>query len=300
MIAINKLVLAILGPTASGKTSVAIEIAKKNNGVIINCDSRQIYKEMLIGTASPSDEEKEEVPHKLFNFLSPQLQFNASDYAKAASEAIKETWAESKLPILVGGTGFYYSAISEGLGEAGSDSDLANQLQRELDQKGLSYMVEKLGKLDSEATNTIDVNNSRRVLRAIEIVISTGKPFSENKPVSLLPEAVFHPVVVSRTRELLHERIALRVKQMFEEGLENEVKHIIEKYGINAAAISSIGYREWLEFFEGKINLDEVKELILIHTRQYAKRQETWFRKKPGVPIIYLDDINEKDVISQI
>ena len=288
----KKLVLAVLGPTASGKSSVAIQIAKEKNGVIINCDSRQIYREMIIGTASPTDKEKEEVPHKLFNFLSPKLQFNASDYAKAASEAIKETWAESRLPILVGGTGFYYSAISEGLGEAGSDSDLAEQLQKELEQKGLSYMVEKLKELDSEAANTIDINNSRRVLRAIEIVTSTGKPFSENKPISLLPEAEFRPIVVSRTRELLHERIAFRVNQMIEEGLEKEVKHIIEKYGRDAAALSSIGYREWID--SENSDIETIKEQIIIHTRQYAKRQETWFRKKPGVPITYLDSDNEK------
>ncbi len=287
----KKPVLAILGPTASGKTSVALKMAKKHDGIIINCDSRQIYQEMLIGTASPTKEEKSVVEHRLFNFLSPRVQFNASDYAKLAVEEIRRVWKENKLPILVGGTGFYYSAVSEGLGEAGSDSALAKQLQQELEQNGLSYMVDKLRKLDLEAAQTIDINNSRRVLRAIEVVISTGKPFSQNKPVSLLPEAEFKPIVVTRPREILHERIGLRVNQMFEEGLEDEVKLIIEKYGRDAAALSSIGYREWLDYFDGKLDYELLKEQIIIHTRQYAKRQETWFRKKPGVPFIYTDQI---------
>lgn len=291
----KKLVLAILGPTASGKTSVALKIAKESNGVIINCDSRQIYQEMLIGTASPTEKEKNIVEHRLFNFLSPEMLFNASDYAKLAADEIKKVWSESKLPILVGGTGFYYSAVSEGLGEAGSDSGLANQLQKELEEKGLSYMAEKLKKLDSEAFETVDINNPRRVLRAIEVVTTTKKPFSHNKPVSLLPEAEFKPYVVTRPREKLHERIALRVEQMFEEGLENEVKYIIEKYGRNAAGLSSIGYREWLE---QDSDLESIKEQIIIHTRQYAKRQETWFRKKPGVPFIDLE--GTKDIFDKI
>ncbi len=287
----KKLVLAILGPTASGKTSVALKIAKESNGVIINCDSRQIYQEMFIGTASPTEKEKNQVEHRLFNFLSPKQQFNASDYAKLAAEEIKKVWSESKLPILVGGTGFYYSASSEGLGEAGSDSELASHLQKELEEEGLPYMVEKLKKLDSEAVETIDINNPRRVLRAIEVVMTTKKPFSQNIPISLLPEADFKPIVVSRPREILHERIALRVNQMFEEGLEDEVNYIIDKYGRDAAAISSIGYREWLDYFDKTIDFNQLKEQIVIHTRQYAKRQETWFRKKPGVPFTDLEDL---------
>ena len=274
-------VLAVLGPTASGKTSIALKIAKEFNGIIINCDSRQIYEEMLIGTASPTEKEKQQVEHRLFNFISPKLQFNASDYANLASKEIKEVWQKNKIPILVGGTGFYYSAVSEGLGEAGSDSALSNQLQKELEENGLPYMVSKLQKLDPEAAETIDINNSRRVLRAIEVVTSTGKPFSQNKPKQLLPEAEFYPIVVTQPREELHRRIELRIEQMFEEGLEKEVRHIIEKYGKDAAALSSIGYREWLD---QNSNKESIKEQILIHTRQYAKRQETWFRKKPGVP----------------
>ena len=293
----KKQVISVLGPTASGKTSVAIKIAKEYNGLIVNCDSRQIYEGMLIGTASPTDEEKNIVEHRLFNFLSPKLQFNASDYANLAAEEIKKIWQENKLPVLVGGTGFYYSAISEGLGEAGSDSELSNNLLKELEENGLPYMVQKLKSFDSEAYNNVDINNSRRVLRAIEVVITTGRPFSQNKPKSLLPEAEFIPIVVSRPRNILHKRIELRVEQMFEEGLESEVRQSVEKYGNDAAGLSSIGYREWLDYFGKKISYEQVKEQILIHTRQYAKRQETWFRKKPGVPFV---DLEASEALSNI
>ena len=292
-------VLAVLGPTASGKTSAALKIAKEFNGVIINCDSRQIYEGMIIGTASPSDEEKQQVEHKLFNFVSPNIQFNASDYATLSAQAIKEVWQKKQIPILVGGTGFYYSAISEGLGEAGSDHALSEKLQKELEENGLSYMVSKLQKIDPEAAETIDINNSRRVLRAIEVVTSTGRPFSQNKPKQLLPEAEFCPIVVTQPRQELHKRIELRINQMFKEGLEREVKHIIDNYGRDAAAVSSIGYREWLDYFDKKVSFEELKNLILVHTRQYAKRQETWFRKKPGVPFIDLKIKDSEKIISE-
>ena len=292
-------VLAVLGPTASGKTSAALKIAKEFNGVIINCDSRQIYEGMIIGTASPSDEEKQQIEHKLFNFVSPNIQFNASDYATLSAQAIKEVWQKKQIPILVGGTGFYYSAISEGLGEAGSDPALSEKLQKELEENGLSYMVSKLQKIDPEAAETIDINNSRRVLRAIEVVTSTGRPFSQNKPKQLLPEAEFCPIVVTQPRQELHKRIELRINQMFKEGLEREVKHIIDTYGRDAAAVSSIGYREWLDYFDKKVSFEELKNLILVHTRQYAKRQETWFRKKPGVPFIDLKLKDSEKIISE-
>ena len=291
----KKVIIAILGPTASGKSSVALEIAKEFNATLINCDSRQIYKEMIIGTASPTQKEKSLVKHRLFNFLSPRIQFNASDYAKLAVEEIKKSWENKTLPILVGGTGFYYSAIADGLGEAGSNPDIAISLQKELNEKGLSHMIEKLKKIDESAIDSIDTNNPRRVLRAIEIVTTTKKPFSQNKPQKLLPEAEFYPIVVTRPREILHNRIEQRINQMFEEGLEREVKHIIDLYGEDTAGLSSIGYREWLDFFKNKISINELKELILVHTRQYAKRQETWFRKNPGVPFDNLEDNNVID-----
>ncbi len=286
----KKPVLAVLGPTASGKTSLALEIADKFACEIVNCDSRQIYSEMHIGTACPTPEELRRAPHHLFNFLSPAATFSAADFAAAAAACSKEIWARGKIPLLTGGTGFYYAAISEGLGDAGHNPQRAEQLRLLLEERGLAHMVEMLSKLDPSAVGAVDLNNSRRVLRAIEIVESTGQPFIKNLPQPLLSAANFFPVVVTRPRAMLHAAIDHRVNRMLAAGLENEVRQLMEKYGQSAGGLSSIGYQEWFEYFAGKILVKEVKELIIIHTRQYAKRQETWFRRRPGVAATDLSD----------
>lgn len=276
-------ILAVLGATATGKTDFAIDLALKNNGEIVNCDSRQIYMEMLIGTASPSEEERKIVPHHLFNFLSPDEPFSASDYQIVAVNCIKRIWKKGKIPILVGGTGFYYSAVSDGLGEAGHSPKIAVKLHELLKEKGLDFMVQKLAELDPTCIETIDTNNSRRVLRAIEVVMLTQKPFGENKPVPPFPSAEFKPTILTiEDRSELHARIEKRIGAMFEAGLEKEVRILHENYGRNAPGLASIGYREWFDYFDGKINLKEVKEFIINHTRQYAKRQCTWFSKQPA------------------
>ncbi|HPW60041.1 MAG TPA: tRNA (adenosine(37)-N6)-dimethylallyltransferase MiaA [Candidatus Rifleibacterium sp.] len=279
----QKPVLAVLGPTASGKTALAIEIARRCDGEIVNCDSRQVYRGMQIGTASPSPEELQQVPHHLFNFLSPAENFSAADYALKAAEVCREIWGRKKIPLLTGGTGFYYAAIAEGLGDAGQNLQRAEELRKLLENRGLEYMVSMLQQLDPAAAAGIDTNNSRRVLRAIEIVETTGKPYAENRPVSLLTEADFFPVVVTRAREELHRSIALRVDKMIADGLEAEVRQLVSKFGQQAPGLNSIGYQEWFANFNGAMTVAQVKELIIIHTRQYAKRQETWFRRRPGV-----------------
>lgn len=274
-------ILAVLGPTASGKTGFAIRLAQDVGGEIVNCDSRQIYRELVIGTASPSDAERASAPHHLFNFLSPDKPFSAADYQKLACACIKEIWQRGKIPVLTGGTGFYYSAVADGLGEAGQSLALTEKLRALYAEKGLSYMVEMLAKLDKECVETIDTNNSRRVLRAIEVVTLTNKPFLQNKPVSPLEGAHFEPKVVIADREVLHHRIERRVEEMFKDGLEKEVRDLLKKYDRNAPGLSSIGYKEWFDYFDGKQSCEKVKELIIIHTRQYAKRQCTWFSKQP-------------------
>lgn len=276
----KNIIYAVLGATASGKTDKAIELALQFGGEIVNCDSRQIYDEMYIGTASPTNEEKAKVKHHLFNFLSPEKKFSASDYQEIAVPCIKEILSRGKIPILTGGTGFYYSAIAEGLGEAGSDPQKAKDLSEELQKNGLDFMVERLKKIDPVAAQTIDIKNSRRVLRAIEIIETTGKPFAANQPIKPFPNAEFKPIVIEKERNILHERIAKRIDLMLEMGLLNEVRHLINKYGKNAPGLNAIGYSEWFDYFDGKITLEQAKELVLIHTRQYAKRQCTWFKNK--------------------
>lgn len=297
----KKPVLAVLGPTASGKTSLAIKIAKTFNCEIVNCDSRQIYREMRIGTARPDDTEMQQVPHHLFNLISPDQAFSAADYSEHACRVIKEIWQRNRIPLLTGGTGFYYAVVSEGLGEAGHNPELAEKLRVELETVGFESFVKKLLELDPEAGEMVDLKNPRRVLRAAEIVIGSKKPLSANRPVSPLPEAEFKAVVVTRPRSILHENIARRVDQMICEGLEKEVSELIDRYGRSASGLNSIGYNEWFDYFDGRISPEQVREQIIIHTRQYAKRQETWFRRRPGVPVSDLSiPENESEIFQQI
>ncbi len=293
----KKPVLAVLGPTASGKTSLALKLAEKFDCEIVNCDSRQIYREMLIGTACPTAAEMQRAAHHLFCFISPSEAFSAADYALAAAETIRNIWSRGKIPLLTGGTGFYYAAISEGLGNAGHDQQRTEQLQQLLQNKGLAHLVAMLEKIDPTAVTVVDLNNPRRVIRAIEVVELTKKPFAANQPQMLLPEATFFPVVVTRPREELHLAISSRVEKMIEAGLEQEVKTLLQQFGADAPGLNSIGYHEWFGFFNGEATLKQVKELIVIHTRQYAKRQETWFRRRPGVAAFNLSDRQQVEAI---
>lgn len=290
-------VIAVLGPTASGKSSLAINIALKFDGEIVNCDSRQIYQEMNIGTAKPTYEEQKLVKHHLFDLIKPSEKFSAGDYLNAARKVIREINQRGKTPVLAGGTGFYYSAISEGLPPTDSDPEISARLHEILETQGLEALKSMLEELDSEALDLIDVNNSRRVLRALEVVMITQKPFSQNKPVSPLPEAEFFPIVVSRPRKVLHQRIEERVRQMIEQGLERETKALLQKYGPKAPGLNSIGYSEWFDFFSNEKSIEQVIEEIIINSRQYAKRQETWFRKRPGTQMHNLEDAQTSESI---
>lgn len=297
----KKPVLAILGPTASGKTTLALVVAQKFNCEIVNCDSRQIYREMDIGTAKPIAAELHFVPHHLFNLIAPNQSFSAADYADAAVVTIRQIWQRGKVPLLTGGTGFYYSVVSQGIGEAGHDPAAAEALRLEHEKYGLEHMINILDELDPAAKETIDVNNSRRVLRAIEIIRSSNKPLAANLPVSPLPEAEFWPIVVTKPRHELHDNIARRVDLMLADGLEAEVRRLVAVYGPQAAGLQAIGYHEWLAFIEGQITIEQVRELIIIHTRQYAKRQETWFRRRPGVcPVHISNGAKENEIFAQL
>ncbi len=278
-------ILAVLGPTASGKTSLALEIATQHGCEIVNCDSRQIYREMRIGTAHPTTEEMIQAPHHLFSIITPEQTFSAAEYAETAVATIRQIWQRNRVPLLVGGTGFYYDALAQGLGQVGNNDELAKKLKLELEKDGLAAMCKRLHQLDPAASSQIDVNNPRRVLRALEIVVSSGRPLAENRRVTPLPEAVFLPIVVTRPREELHRAIGRRVDQMLADGLEKEMRQLVTKYGRKAPGLNSIGYSEWLPLLDGESDLKEVREAIIIHTRQYAKRQETWLRRRPGPPI---------------
>lgn len=281
-------IIAVLGPTASGKSKLAIDIAKKFTGEIVNCDSRQIYKYMNIGTAKPGFEEQQIVKHHLFNLVEPDVKFSAGDYANVAVDVIKKIWQKGLVPVLVGGTGFYFSALNEGISSVGKNDEIAANIEETYKNYGLERLLEELKNLDENAYEMIDKSNYRRVARAIEVIKITNKPFAEAKSSSPLPEAEFIPIVVTRPRKLLHEAIEKRTNLMIDSGLEDEVRKLVKKYGEKSPGLNSIGYFEWFDFFNEKISLEQVREKIIIHTRQYAKRQETWFKKRPGSEIFDL------------
>lgn len=286
----KKIIIAVLGPTATGKSDIAFQLAKMFDAEIVNCDSRQIYSEMHIGTACPTKDTLQQVKHHLYNIIKPSVSFSVSDYATKAKDVITNIFSRGKFPILTGGSGFYFSSLHEGIGSAGHDKVLATKIKSEYEKQGLAYMLQYLKELDPDALNVIDTKNPRRVLRAIEIVKLTGRPFCMNRPVSLLPEATFYPVVVTRPRQELRNIIRQRVEVMIQMGLEDEVKSLFEKYGMFAPGLQAIGYQEWPEYFEGKIDKQQLIQKIVDHTCQYAKRQETWFKKRPGTNIYNISD----------
>jgi tRNA dimethylallyltransferase len=290
-------VLALLGPTASGKSDLAVKIAEHFGCEIINCDSRQIYREMNIGTAKPSKSKQEILPHHLFDIVYPNETFSAGDYQARAVETIAKIKSKNKTPLITGGTGFYYMAVCEGLPETGSDPVIREHLKQKLKNEGLKALTEKLQSLDPEAFAKIDLQNSARVLRALEVILISGKPFSSNLPLKPLPGACFLPISVTRPRGVLHERIETRVEKMINAGLEQEVRSLYNRYSENAPGLRSIGYAEWRDYLYNNESLKSVKEKIVINSRQYAKRQETWFRKNPGTEFYNLQNPGEIDKI---
>lgn len=269
----NRKLIVILGPTASGKTELAIKLAKKFNGEIVSADSRQIYKEMNIGTAKPTKKERKEVVHHLIDIIRPNEDFSVALYKKLASEKIKEVQKRKKLPFLVGGTGLYISAIVDNLDFPRVPPN--KELRKKLEKKSLDELLKIYKKLDPEGAKYIDKNNKRRLIRAIEACKATGKSFwkmrKKKKP-------LFDILEIGIKRDNLEKKLERRTKEMIKKGLEKEAKRLFKKYG-DIPSLETIGYQEWKEYFQGKIKKEEVIQKIILHTRQYAKRQMTWFKK---------------------
>ncbi len=309
----NKLII-ILGPTASGKTNLAIKLAKKFNGEIISADSRQIYQEMDIGTAkieikrgtvpkiqslkqglylrdSPSTAAG--IPHYLINIIKPNQEFTLAQFKKQAIKIIKDIQKRNKLPFLVGGTGLYIQAIVDNLQipEVKPDKKLRAQLEKKTNQD----LYNQLKKLDSQALKIIELNNKRRLIRALEVCLITKKPFSQQKQKGPQLFDVIQ-IGLKLDKKVLENKIDQRVEQMIKAGLVNEVKKLIKKYGPKPYSMSGIGYQEIIPYLQGKITLEQAKELIKTHTRQYARRQMTWFRKDQRIN--WVDNYKEAEKLT--
>ena len=292
-------VIVIAGPTASGKTSTSIKIAKELNGEIISADSMQVYKEMNIGTAKPSMEERDGVMHYLMDIVSPDELYNVTMYKKMAEEAIEEILAKGKVPIIVGGTGLYISTLINGIefSEVQEDTEYRNEMQALAESKGPNYLHDMLREVDPVAADSIDMNNIRRVIRALEIYKVTGKTKTQLDEESRKETKYDYMVYgIETPREKLYDRINLRVDKMLEEGLIEEVKSLLEKYELSKTALQGLGYKEVKAYLEEQISYEEMVEVLKMETRRYAKRQLTWFRREDKIKWYSLDEITDKIV----
>ncbi len=275
-------ILIITGATATGKTAFAIECAKRLNGEIISCDSMQIYRSLDIGTAKPTLEEQNAVPHHLIDIVDAGEEFSVQQFVSLAGEKIKEIESRGKLPIIVGGTGLYIRSLIYPYSFCSSKKDekVRDELNKILDEKGSDYLYSLLEKVDKESVQKIHKNDTKRVIRALEIFKTTGKPKSEQTIEEIKPRYDYVLIALTMPREKLYERINKRVDLMFEMGLENEVESLVKKGKVNqnSQSMSAIGYKEFFDYFEGKRTLTETKELIKKNSRNYAKRQETFIR----------------------
>lgn len=276
-------VIVICGPTASGKTALSIELAKKINGEIISSDSMQIYKDMDIGTAKPTAEEMQGIKHYLIDFVSPDERYSVADYKKDAKKAIKEIIQKGKTPIIVGGTGLYVDSLIYEIEYQNIefDEEYRKNLEKQVEEKGLEELYKKAQEIDSEAIKKISKNDKKRILRILEIYHATGKNKTEQEKLSRKKEVEYDYLVYALDweREKLYERINKRVDIMIEQGLIEEVKKIYEKYDKFPTAMQGLGYKEVVEYLEKQITKEEMIEKIKQETRRYAKRQLTWFRK---------------------
>ena len=277
----NKIdVIAIVGATASGKTAYSIELAKQIDGEIISADSRLVYKGFDIGTAKPTIEEREGIPHHLIDIVEPEFEYSAGLYKQDAKTKIYEIAKRGKTPIIVGGTGLYIDILLKNfdLPQIESNRDLRNELYK------LSFeeLKEILSKIDPESANKISANDRKKIIRAIEIVKSTGKPLSESRGIN---EEEFNVKWIGRNfkRDDLYSRIDKRVDLMVENGLIEETKNLLAKHGRIPNLVNTIGYREMLGFIDNQMSLEEAKDLLKKNTRNYAKRQLTWFRKNENI-----------------
>ena len=276
-------VIAIVGPTASGKTAMSIELAKRINGEIVSADSRLVYKGFDIASAKPTLEEREGIPHYLIDIVEPEFDYSVGNYHDDARKAIYEIISKGKTPIVVGGTGLYFRILLENYNLPRVEANY--ELRAELDKKEKEELLEELKQLDKITYERLFDSNKRRIVRALEVIKLLNKPISEME-IEKEPEFdVEWKIPKMESREWLYNRINKRVDIMVEQGLIDETKFLLKKHGRIKNFICTIGYQEILTYLDGETTLDEALDKLKQHSRNYAKRQLTWFRKNPELEI---------------
>ena len=277
-------VIVIVGPTASGKTTLSIELAKKIDGEIVSCDSMQIYRDMNIGSAKPTLEEMQGIKHYMIDIVNPDERFSVAEYKRQAEAAIEEIIAKGKVPIVIGGTGLYADSLIYGIEykEIKFDEEYRKNLEKVAStEDGLSKLYKEAEKIDKEAMKKISEKDKKRIIRVLEIYHSTGKTKTQQEIESRKKQVKYdyHVFAIDIEREKLYDRINKRVDLMLKNGLIEEVNNLIKKYDKFPTAMQGLGYKEVVQYLNSELTKEEMIEKIKQETRRYAKRQLTWFRK---------------------
>lgn len=290
-------VISIVGPTASGKTKLAVKLAQKFNGEIVSADSMQIYKGMQIATAKPTFDETEGVKHHLIDFVSPDETYSVAMFVKDASRCIADIYSRGKLPFMVGGTGLYVDSLLNNItfSVEQRDEKLSLELRKIYEDQGIDTLLKMLSEFDIDSANRLKAErNPKRIIRAIEFYKTTGITITEQNEKSKLVKSPYSPVKIGinyKDRAKLYERINKRVDLMLENGLVNEAKDVLSSK-LSFTSIKAIGYKELLPYFNGEKTLDECVEKLKMETRRYAKRQITWFKRDLDINWLYADKYN--------
>ncbi len=296
------LVAVVVGPTASGKTSLAVEISKIFNGEVVSADSMQIYKGMDIATAKPTAEEMQGIPHHLISIIGADEEFSVNEFKNVATEAINDIISRNKLPVVAGGTGFYIDTLVNNTEFLDCEkSDIRTKLEKRYEQEGIKPLYSELCRVDGETAERLHENDTKRIIRALEVYYSTGKTISEQCRLSHLNESPYRFCVIginAKDRQVLYDRINLRVDLMLEAGLISEAQEFFSQ-PVSSTAKQAIGYKELKPYFDGFCSLEEATEKLKMETRRYAKRQLTWFRKRENINWIYIDGKTEAEIVSE-
>lgn len=296
-------IAAVVGPTASGKTRLAVDICLALDGEAVSCDSMQIYKYMDIATAKPSRDEMRGIPHHMMDFLEPGEKYSVAAYCAEADKCIYDIAGRGKFPVLVGGTGLYYSSLVDNISFADEEDDTSvrEELERKLAQEGIEPLLEELGRVDPETAALLHPNNRGRIIRALEVFYKTGVTMSEQKRRSKLAEPKYDCVSICldvRDRQYLYDRIDRRVDIMIDSGLVDEARRFLSGE-LGKTSGQAIGYKELKPYFDGCISLDEAVDNLKRETRRYAKRQLTWFRRDERINRLYIDEMPYDELLKE-